>query len=447
MKIDVMVASKEHLRYVTQINDAIDEAAKSRGTGIARRTDEYIADKINSGKAIIAVNREEFVGFCYIESWGHDEFVANSGLIVRPQYRNMGVAKRIKKAAFELSRKRFPNAKIFGLTTGEAVMRINTELGYEPVTFAKLTDAMQQLLDGSSELYEGLETLLEKSQTLVDGVGTLNNGAAALKTGAGSLNAGAAELANGMQTLNGGLSTLSGQSAALNAGAQQVFQSLLAAATTQINAAGLSIPQLTIGNYAEVLNGALASLDQTAVYEQAYQTALAKVTAAVNAQEATIRAAVTAAVQQNVTEQVTAAVREQVTAKVLAAMGLTPETYAAGIADGTISEEQQAQIEAAINAQMASDDVQALISQQVAAQMEEQLRLYTSPSEEEYRKLRDKTRQNVKMKNSLLLSKSAILKSKYMVPNSISVLKIKTTSKPFWSAVASVSATTTRRLT
>lgn len=140
MKIDVMVASKEHLRYVTQINDAIDEAAKSRGTGIARRTDEYIADKINSGKAIIAVNREEFVGFCYIESWGHDEFVANSGLIVRPQYRNMGVAKRIKQAAFELSRKRFPNAKIFGLTTGEAVMRINTELGYEPVTFAKLTD-------------------------------------------------------------------------------------------------------------------------------------------------------------------------------------------------------------------------------------------------------------------------------------------------------------------
>lgn len=118
-----------------------------------------------------------------------------------------------------------------------------------------------------------------------------------------------------------------------------------------------------------MLNGALASLDQTAVYEQAYQTALAKVTAAVNAQEATIRAAVTAAVQQNVTEQVTAAVREQVTAQVLAAMGLTPETYAAGIADGTISEEQQAQIEAAINAQMASDDVQALISQQVAAQM------------------------------------------------------------------------------
>ena len=140
MKIDVMVADENHLCFVTQINDAIDEAAKQRGTGIARRTDEYIADKINSGKAIIAVNRDEFVGFCYIESWGHDELVANSALIVRPQYRGMGVAKRIKQAAFELSRKRFPNAKLFGLTTGEAVMRINTELGYEPVTFAKLTD-------------------------------------------------------------------------------------------------------------------------------------------------------------------------------------------------------------------------------------------------------------------------------------------------------------------
>ena len=77
MKIDVMVASVGHLKYVKVINDTIDEAAKARGTGIARRTDEYIADKINQGKAIIALNREEFVGFCYIESWGHDKFVAN----------------------------------------------------------------------------------------------------------------------------------------------------------------------------------------------------------------------------------------------------------------------------------------------------------------------------------------------------------------------------------
>ena len=143
MKIDVMVASVGHLKYVKVINDTIDEAAKARGTGIARRTDEYIADKINQGKAIIALNREEFVGFCYIESWGHEKFVANSGLIVKPSYRGMGVAKRIKKAAFDLSRKKFPHAKLFGLTTGEQVMRINTELGYVPVTFAKLTDDEQ----------------------------------------------------------------------------------------------------------------------------------------------------------------------------------------------------------------------------------------------------------------------------------------------------------------
>ena len=140
MKIEVVVASEKHLSYVTAINDAIDHAAKARGTGIARRTNEYIADKIRSGKAIIALNREEFVGFCYIESWGHQKFVANSGLIVVPAYRGLGVAKQIKKAAFDLSRRRFPEAKLFGLTTGEQVMRINTSLGYVPVTFAKLTD-------------------------------------------------------------------------------------------------------------------------------------------------------------------------------------------------------------------------------------------------------------------------------------------------------------------
>ncbi len=143
MKIDVVVATEKHLKYVQAINDTIDEAAKARGTGIARRTDEYITSKIQQGKAIIALNREEFVGFCYVESWGHENFVANSGLIVKQSYRGLGIAKRIKKEAFELSRKKFPHAKLFGLTTGEQVMRINTELGYVPVTFAKLTDDEQ----------------------------------------------------------------------------------------------------------------------------------------------------------------------------------------------------------------------------------------------------------------------------------------------------------------
>ncbi len=136
----IKVASEEHLPYVDTILETIADAAKVRGTGIARRSPEYIKNKVTEGKAIIALNGDEFAGFCYIESWGHDKFVANSGLIVVDEFRGRGLAKEIKRKAFELSRKRYPNAKIFGLTTGLAVMKINSELGYKPVTFSELTD-------------------------------------------------------------------------------------------------------------------------------------------------------------------------------------------------------------------------------------------------------------------------------------------------------------------
>jgi GNAT superfamily N-acetyltransferase len=139
-KIRVEVASEKHVKYVDEINDAIDLASKQRGTGIARRTNEYLTSKISEGKAIIALDGETFAGFCYIETWGNKGFVANSGLIVVPEYRGYGLAKEIKKKAFQLSRKAYPNAKIFGLTTGLAVMKINHELGYRPVTFSELTD-------------------------------------------------------------------------------------------------------------------------------------------------------------------------------------------------------------------------------------------------------------------------------------------------------------------
>ncbi|MGE4587010.1 MAG: GNAT family N-acetyltransferase [Mangrovibacterium sp.] len=138
--IQVVVANVCHLKYTTEINDTIDVASKERGTGIARRTNEYINSKILEGKAIIAMDGNQFAGFCYIESWGHNRFVANSGLIVKKEYRGMGLAKEIKEKAFELSRRKFPDAKIFGLTTGLAVMKINHELGYRPVTFSELTD-------------------------------------------------------------------------------------------------------------------------------------------------------------------------------------------------------------------------------------------------------------------------------------------------------------------
>lgn len=141
--IKVLVAGKEHVKYVDEINDAIDVASKQRGTGIARRTYEYLASKIEEGKAIIALDGETFAGFCYIETWGNKGFVANSGLIVVPEYRGYGLAKEIKRRAFQLSRKKYPDAKIFGLTTGLAVMKINHELGYKPVTFSELTDDEQ----------------------------------------------------------------------------------------------------------------------------------------------------------------------------------------------------------------------------------------------------------------------------------------------------------------
>ncbi len=139
-QVKVMVAGEEHLRYVDEINDTIERASKERGTGIARRSYEYIADKMKQGKAIIALDGEKFAGFCYIESWNDAKYVANSGLIVHWDYRGQGLARRIKLKAFTLSRKKYPDAKLFGLTTGLAVMKINSELGYRPVTFSELTD-------------------------------------------------------------------------------------------------------------------------------------------------------------------------------------------------------------------------------------------------------------------------------------------------------------------
>jgi GNAT superfamily N-acetyltransferase len=138
--IRVEVAGAEHLRYVDVINDHIDIASKQRGTGIARRTYEYLATKMEEGKAIIALDGDQFAGFCYIETWGTAQYVANSGLIVNPEYRGIGLAKAIKMKAFQLSRTKFPEAKIFGLTTGMAVMKINHQLGYRPVTYSELTD-------------------------------------------------------------------------------------------------------------------------------------------------------------------------------------------------------------------------------------------------------------------------------------------------------------------
>ena len=139
--IIVRVAIPADISYASTITDEMASSAKARGTGIAKRSPEYISQKINEGKAVIAVTTEnKWVGFCYIEAWGHEKFVANSGLIVAPEFRKTGIAKSIKQRIFALSREKYPTAKIFGLTTGLAVMKINSDLGYEPVTYSELTD-------------------------------------------------------------------------------------------------------------------------------------------------------------------------------------------------------------------------------------------------------------------------------------------------------------------
>ena len=139
--IIIRVATPGDARYAVTITEEMAASAKARGTGIARRTPEYVQQKMDEGKAVIAHTPEgQWVGFCYIEAWGHGSFVANSGLIVSPAFRKTGVAKSIKKRIFELSREKYPDAKIFGLTTGLAVMKINSDLGYEPVTYSELTN-------------------------------------------------------------------------------------------------------------------------------------------------------------------------------------------------------------------------------------------------------------------------------------------------------------------
>jgi len=137
---DIIVASAQHVDYAPQICVEMAESAKARGTGIAQRSPEYVANKMLEGKAVIALHKDgTWAGFCYIETWSHGQFVANSGLIVNPQFRKVGLAKAIKHEIFKLSRQKYPDAKIFGLTTGLAVMKINSELGYEPVTYSELT--------------------------------------------------------------------------------------------------------------------------------------------------------------------------------------------------------------------------------------------------------------------------------------------------------------------
>lgn len=246
---------------------------------------------------------------------------------------------------------------------------------------AELTDAMDQLMDGSSQLYDGLCTLLEKSGDLVSGINKLSEGAAQLKAGAESLDSGAAQLQAGAAQLSSGLNTLNANSSSLNGGARQVFSSLLSMANTQLSEAGLSVPALTIDNYASVLDGVIASLDDTAVY----QAALEQVTATVNANRGMIEEKVTEAVQAQVeaevSAQVTAAVQETVTqavheneaqfraAVIQQALGMTVEEYKAAIEAGLVTQEQQDAVNAAVEAAMQAEIDARMQREEIQAQI------------------------------------------------------------------------------
>jgi hypothetical protein len=143
----IVIANEAHSIYAEIICNTIEDAAEIRGTGIAKRKPAYIIEKMKNANAVIALDGNKFAGFCYIEAWGHGKFVANSGLIVHPHYRNIGLAKQIKQVIFKHSRTKFPDAKVFSITTGLAVMKLNSDLGYKPVTFSELTDD-QSFWDG-----------------------------------------------------------------------------------------------------------------------------------------------------------------------------------------------------------------------------------------------------------------------------------------------------------
>ena len=246
----------------------------------------------------------------------------------------------------------------------------------------QLTDGMSQLMDGAAKLYDGLNTLLDQTDVLVTGVDQLASGATQLKTGTDTLTAGVSQLQAGAAQLSTGLSTLNANSGVLNSGAEQVFKTLLSSASTQLNASGLSVPALTIENYAEILNGVIASLDETAVY----QSALQQVTAGVEEKRGEIEAAVAAAVRQQVENEakplVTAAVRENVKAAVEAkeaqfrtaviqqAAGMTQEEYQKAVEAGFIAQEKQEAIEAAITAAMEAEVGKQMDSSEVKSQID-----------------------------------------------------------------------------
>ncbi len=140
MAITIEIGGDKHKKHAIKIAEMIERASEKKGTILAIRKPNYILDKIIKGKSILALDGEIIVGFCYFQNWENNEFIAHSGLIINENYLGRGLSKKIKKQIFNLSRQKFPKAKLFGLTTSAAVMKINYELGYQSVNYNQLTN-------------------------------------------------------------------------------------------------------------------------------------------------------------------------------------------------------------------------------------------------------------------------------------------------------------------
>ncbi|CAM3750349.1 GNAT family N-acetyltransferase [Flavobacterium chungbukense] len=135
----IEITNSSHISWIREIAEVTHSSALARGTGISGRSAEILEKKMQCGEAVIAFALDgRWAGFAFISSWNNDLFVSNSGLIVAPEFRHTGLAKRIKRKIFDLSRQKYPEASIFSLTTGLAVMKMNHELGFEPVTYSEL---------------------------------------------------------------------------------------------------------------------------------------------------------------------------------------------------------------------------------------------------------------------------------------------------------------------
>ena len=338
-------------------------------TGVLLNNDVFTNVDVTNGKLINDGNRTAVIGIAFP---GLQENLAISS-------EKMEIPDYVEITA---DAKNFELGMTITLATNEVFNETDADnfssFGDLSGSFHEMTDAMQQLMDGSSQLYDGLSTLLDKSGELIGGIDKLADGAEALKTGTGDLDAGAAKLQSGAAQLSDGLNTLVSNNDTLNGGAKQVFETLLSTANTQLAAAGLEVPTLTISNYADVLKGVIASLDENAVYNTAHN----KVTAAVEEKRSYIRSQVTAAVREEVTSQVTAAVREQVKAQVAetvretvaeqvisAAAGMDKASYEAAAAAGLIDEKTQAAMSAAIDEQMKSETALQMIEAKTAEQL------------------------------------------------------------------------------